>query len=310
MRRRAWSSSTHCRSPRSVRSTRSSSARASGAIATALSIRPTMTSSFVIRGASVLDESGAFTDPQDIAVENGVVSAVGSKLASRDALVYDLDGLWVMPGVFDCHTHVALSTVDQMEVLRTPPTQLLLEAARNSRMTLEAGVTFVRDAGGADAGIREAFDRGYVPGPRLQISVTMLSQTGGHGDGFLQGLGAPGSLAPRFPGKPEAVVDGIDEMRLRVRELLRAGVDWIKLCATGGILSPHDLADEPQFVPAELAVAVLEARRRGIPVMAHAFGGEGLSDAVAAGIRSVEHGLYLTEEQAAAMASSGCYLVP
>jgi imidazolonepropionase-like amidohydrolase len=269
-----------------------------------------MPRSFVIRGASVLDENGAFTDPQDIAVDDGVVSAVGASLPTRDAAVYDLDGLWVMPGVFDCHMHVAFSTVDQMEVLRTPPTQLLFESARNARVTLEAGVTFVRDAGGADAGIRNALDRGYVPGPRVQISVSMLSQTGGHGDGFLQGLGASGSLAPRFPGKPEAVVDGVDGMRLRVRELLRAGADWIKLCSTGGILSPHDLADEPQFVPEELEVAVLEARRRKVPVMAHAFGGVGLSDAVTAGVRSIEHGLYLTEEQAAQMARSGCYLVP
>src|SRR5206468_488244 len=99
--------------------------------------------------------------------------------------VLDLDGLWLMPGVFDCHMHVNFSTVDQIEVLRTPVTQLVLEAAQNARLTLEAGVTFVRDAGGADAGIRGAFDRGFVAGPRLQISISALSQTGGHGDGFL-----------------------------------------------------------------------------------------------------------------------------
>ena len=262
-----------------------------------------MERSFVVKHASVLDAAGGFTDAQDIVVEDGVVSAMGPNLASSGKPVLDLDGLWLMPGLFDCHMHVAFSTVDQIEVLRTPVTQLVLEAARNARVTLEAGVTFVRDASGADAGIRAALDRGYVPGPRLQVSLSALSQTGGHGDGFLQGVGVSSSLAPGWPGKPAGVVDGVDGMRLRVRELLRAGVDWIKLCSTGGILSPHDLADQPQFVPEELQVAVLEGRRRGVPVMAHAFGGEGLSDAVAAGVRSIEHGLFLTEEQAAEMAA-------
>jgi imidazolonepropionase-like amidohydrolase len=240
----------------------------------------------------------------------GVVSAVAANLPPDGRRVINLSGLWVMPGVFDCHTHIAFSTVDAIEVLRTPLTQLVFEAARNARLTLEAGVTFVRDASGADAGIRTALERGFVPGPRLQVSVSALSQTGGHGDGFLQGVGMPSSLAPSWPGKPSGVVDGVDAMRVRVRELLRAGVDWIKLCSTGGILSPHDLADQPQFVPEELEVAVFEGRRRGVPVMAHAFGGEGLSDAVAAGVRSIEHGLYLTEEQAAEMARADCYLVP
>src|SRR5262245_10251844 len=91
-----------------------------------------VTSSFVIKGASILDSAGGFSDGQDIVVEDGVVSAVGPNLASNRQAVLDLDGLWVMPGVFDCHMHVNFSTVDQIEVMRTPPTQLVLEAAQNA----------------------------------------------------------------------------------------------------------------------------------------------------------------------------------
>lgn len=268
---------------------------------------------YVLRGPSVLDEQGSFSGPVDIAVERGWIVEVGADLRSYDAPSIDFAGLWVMPGVFDCHAHVALSSFDPMELLRTPITQWSLETARNLRRTLECGVTFVRDASGADAGMRTAVERGYVPGPELSISVVALSETGGHMDGFLPGPGLELSseyTVPDYPGRPPYRVDGPDEMRRAVRELVRSGADWIKLCTTGGVLSIHDDPLEPQFTVAEIEMAVGEAARRGKGVMAHALGGEGLDNAIAAGVRSVEHGIFLSEAQAAAMADAGCYLVP
>jgi imidazolonepropionase-like amidohydrolase len=161
--------------------------------------------------------------------------------------------------------------------------------------------------------MRAAVQRGDVPGPELAISVVALSETGGHLDGFLPGPGfeiAADYVIPDYHGRPPYRVDGPDEMRRTVRETLRAGADWIKLCTTGGVLSPFDDALEPQFTPEEIEMAVFEAARRGKGVMVHAFGGEGLDNAVAAGVRSVEHGVFLTEAQADAMAKTGCYLVP
>jgi imidazolonepropionase-like amidohydrolase len=99
-------------------------------------------------------------------------------------------------------------------------------------------------------------------------------------------------------------------MRRAVRQLLRADVDWIKLCATGGIVSPHDEGTEPQLSEDEIRAAVIEAARKRKFVMAHAFGGEGLSCTIRSGVRSIEHGLLLTEEDAAEMAARGCWLVP
>lgn len=265
----------------------------------------------VLRGAEVLDASGGFSGPLDVLVRDGRVEAVKVNLpAPRDAAVHDFDGLWLMPGVFDCHDHVAWSTTDEAEALRTPLTQWVLESARNLRRTLEAGVTFVRDAGGADAGIRDAVSRGFVAGPRLQVSLNLLCETGGHGDGFLQSAGVDWGLTPQWIGRPPTLVDGVDEMRRVVRELLRAGVDWIKLCSTGGIVSPHDDGNQPQLTEEEIRVAVAEAGRKGKWVMSHALGGEGISNAVRAGVRSIEHANFLTEEQAAEMAAAGCWLVP
>jgi imidazolonepropionase-like amidohydrolase len=269
--------------------------------------------SWLLRRATVLDETGTFDGPVDVTVVDGSVVAVGDRADAPTAIPVDCDGLFLLPGVFDCHDHVALSTLDQSELLRTPITEWSLRAAANMARTLRAGVTFVRDAGGADAGMRDAVAKGYVEGPRLQVAVMPLCQTGGHFDGFLPGPGIElfdGYLVPEYPGRPPYRVDGVDEMRRTVRMLLRGGADWIKLCATGGITSAYTEDDEPELTLEEIEVAVEEAARKGKGVMAHAFGGQGLDNAVAAGVRSIEHGLFLTEEQASRMASAGTWLVP
>ena len=269
--------------------------------------------SFVLRDAMLLDEGGGFSRPCDVHVNGVRVEAIGRNLHVDDAPSLDFSGLWLIPGVFDCHDHVSFSSLNPTECLSTPVTQWALEAARNARATLEAGVTFVRDLAGADAGIRDAIARGYVVGPTLQVAVVLIAQTGGHGDGFFRGAGleaTPGYLSPDFPGRPPFLVDGVESMRHVVRAVLRAGADWIKLAATGGLVSEHDRPLGPELTQDEIEVAVFEAARKGKAVAAHAYGGEGLENAVRAGVRSIEHGGFLTEEQAALMAQRGCWLVP
>jgi imidazolonepropionase-like amidohydrolase len=269
----------------------------------------TFTNGFVLREAMVLDESGGFSGPLDVGVRDGRVVAVGTDVRA-DGPSVDCSGLWLLPGIFDCHDHVTFSTVDVRELLQTPVSRWALESARNARVTLEAGVTFVRDLSGADPGLRDAIAAGVVPGPALQVSITLICQTGGHGDGYQRGAALEMSLTPDYPGRPPFRVDGPETMRQVVRATLRAGADWIKLATTGGLVSEHDQPLIPELTPEEIAVAVFEAGRKGKHVSAHAYGGEGLTNAVEAGVRSIEHGGFLTEEQAAAMAQRGCYLVP
>jgi imidazolonepropionase-like amidohydrolase len=257
-----------------------------------------------------LDDAGGFQGPCDVAVEHGVIVEVGPNLR-RDWESVDFSGLWVLPGVVDCHLHAIATSLDTMELLRAPLSERVLEAAQMLRRTLEAGVTYARDAGGIDAGIRNGVDRGYVPGPGVQVAIAPLSQTGGHFDGYLAGLAIPmstGYQIPDYPGLPRLVVDGPEEILKAVRLLLRAGTDWIKLCTTGGVMSGTGAA--PQFTREEIFIAVSEARRRGRPAMVHCFGGEGLRHALDAGVRSIEHGLLLSEEDAQLMAARGCWLVP
>lgn len=265
---------------------------------------------FILRQASVLDAGGGFEAPVDVHVEGDRVVAVGRDLPANGAPSYDFAGLWVLPGMFDCHDHVSFSTVDRGELLATPVTAWALESARNMRLTLEAGVTFVRDLAGADRGMRDGVGQGFVSGPRLQVSVVLICQTGGHGDAYLPGAGLESVLTPDFPGRPPYLVDGAEAMRHVVRATLRAGADWIKLATTGGLVSEHDQPLLPELTPEEIAVAVFEATRKGKGVAAHAYGGEGLTNAVRAGVRSIEHGGFLTEEQAALMADRKCFLVP
>jgi imidazolonepropionase-like amidohydrolase len=268
---------------------------------------------FVLRGAYVLDEGGGFSDPLDVEVVDGRVTRLAESLPTDGPRSLDFSGLWLMPGMFDCHDHVSFSSLSAAENLSTPVTQWALEAAKNARLTLEGGVTFVRDLAGSDAGIRDAIERGFVPGPTLQIAVVLIAQTGGHGDGFFRGAGFEafsGYLMPDFPGRPPFLVDGLDSMRHVVRAVLRAGADWIKLATTGGLFSEHDEPLVAELTLEEIGVAVFEAARKGKGVSAHAYGGEGLTNAVRAGVRSVEHGGFLTEEQAALMAERGCWLVP
>jgi imidazolonepropionase-like amidohydrolase len=211
--------------------------------------------------------------------------------------------------MFDCHTHVTLSHVDLWRVAQEPFSLLFYEAQRNLAATLRIGITSIRDAGGADLGIREAVARGLIPGPRMQISLVMISQTGGHGDEWYPS-GAVVPLMIAHPGRPSGLVDGPDEMRRKVRQLVRMGADVIKVATSGGVLSPRDDPRHAHFRPAELEVLVEEATAAGIFVMAHAQGGDGIKNAVRAGIRSIDHGIFLDDEAIELMKARGTWFVP
>jgi imidazolonepropionase-like amidohydrolase len=272
-----------------------------------------MTNEFVLREAAVLDESGRFEDSIDIVVEHGLIADVGKALTARGALSVDCSGLWLMPGVFDCHAHPAMWSRDPLELLRTPVTEWALAAADTLRRTLECGVTHVRDAGGVDAGLRAGLLKGYGVAPSLQISIVLLSQTGGQMDGFLPGPGLEmpmGYLLPDYPGRPPYRVDGIDEMRRAVRAVLRAGADWVKVVtASAPHLEGQDF-DRVEYTLEELQTAVFEANRAQKQVMVDAKMPEAIEMCVRAGARSVEHGVFLDEERAGLMAAAGTWLVP
>ena len=261
----------------------------------------------VFAGGRVFDGTGSDPEAADLAVEDGRITEIGSGL-DGDEMV-DCAGATLLPGLIDCHVHVTASDLSLIKQFEKPFSYQFYEAARNLRSTLEVGITTVRDAGGADLGIKRAQADGLISGPRLQISINIISQTGGHGDDWMpSGHSVP--MTVPHPGRPRSLVDGPDEMRKVARTLLRAGADVLKVCTTGGVLSPGDDPWHTQFTPAELDVLVTEAAMRGKAVMAHAQGTEGIKNAVRAGIRSVEHGIYLDDEAIELMLARGTWLVP
>jgi len=261
----------------------------------------------VLTGGRIFDGTGSPVADGDVAISAGRIVDVGIGLDGDEQV--DVSGLTLLPGFFDCHVHVMFSGVDLVRRLQRPFSYQFFQAAGNLAATLDCGITTVRDAGGADLGVQRAVDDGLIDGPRMQIAITALSQTGGHGDGWLPS-GVTTSLMSPHPGRPAGIVDGPEEMRKRVREIVRAGANVIKVHTSGGVLSPRDSPKHAQFRPDELAALMAEASAAGLPVMAHAQATDGIKNALRAGVRSIEHGIYLDDEAIEMMLAAGAWLVP
>lgn len=268
----------------------------------------------ILHAGALLDpETGDSTPNATVLIEDGIITAAGARgslAEARDATVIDASNMTVLPGLIDCHVHLCMrgEGLDFVERLAAPPSLTVLEAVVSCRKTLDAGFTTVRDAGFTPLGVRLAVDRGYFPGPRMKLAVTILSQTGGHADNhFPCGVTVPWTPSADIP---QPVVDGVEPIRQRVRETIRAGADWIKICTSGGVLSPSDDPSHAQFTIDEISAAVEEAAVQDRKVMAHAVANAGIKNAVRAGVATIEHGIWLDTEAIELMLENGSALVP
>jgi len=270
------------------------------------------TAAVLLRGAAIFDGEGFRDDLAGVLVEGDRLRAIPASAEGSvpsEVTVHDLAGMTLTPGLIDTHVHVTTSTGNALSGFAEHFSTQFYRSVRNLSDTLHAGVTTVRDAGGADAGARQAIEDGTIVGPRLRVALALMSQTGGHGDGWLpSGVSHP--LMREHPGRPSGIADGVDEVRRVARRILRAGADHIKICSTGGVMSPGDDPRHSQFTADEVRAIVEEAEAQGSYVMAHAQGTKGIETAVAAGVRSIEHGIYLDEPTAELMRERGAFLVP
>ncbi|HET9986517.1 MAG TPA: amidohydrolase family protein [Longimicrobiales bacterium] len=261
-----------------------------------------------IRAARLIDpKSGTVVANPVVVVEGDKIVAVGPGLAvPRGAEVVDLGAATLLPGLIDCHTHVTSQPGDYMEDLfRKTPIDVAVTAHIYARRTLEAGFTTIRDVGAAefiDVALRNAINRGDIPGPRMQVATLTVGATGGHGDvvGFSPYL--------KF-GSFSGIADGPDEIRKLIRFEVKNGADVIKLLASAGVLSEEESVGAPQFSQEEMNVVVQEAAMWGRKVAAHAHGTEAIKRAVRAGVASIEHGSILDDEAIQLMKEHGTYLV-
>ncbi len=261
----------------------------------------------LLANARIFDGTGSELREQDVLIEDGVLRLPSPGAAADETL--DLAGKTILPGFIDTHVHVCLSALDMVQNLGYPFSYQFFLAEKNLQRTLDIGITTVRDASGADLGIQRAVDDGLIDGPALRIAIIALSQTGGHGDHWMPS-GNTVEVLMEHPGRPSGIVDGPDEARKRVRELIRDGANVIKLNTSGGVFSPRDNPRHPHFTQEELDAIVSEAARVEIPSMAHAHGRDGIKAAIRAGVRSIEHGTDLDDEAIGMMLEHGTWLVP
>lgn len=267
---------------------------------------------FIFRGGDILDpKMGGIRRNCEILVRDGLITEVAEgRLSSPGASVVDLGGRTLMPGLIDCHVHVTAARVDLGGSSHMPPSLVAAHALKSLQESLHRGFTTLRDAGGADRGLKEAVDRRLYPGPRLFISGRALSQTGGHGDFRERIVGAGPCLCEHALPSMAVVADGVGAVRKAAREEIRLGADQIKVMAGGGVASPADPISQLQYSMAELEAICDEAARSHMYVMAHVYTPDGIQRAVEAGVRTIEHGNLLDEQSARMMADAGAYLVP
>lgn len=264
----------------------------------------------ILKNINLIDGTGKEVQQGvDIKIDHNVIAEIGKNLTGDN--IIEGNGQYLLPGMIDSHVHVMLEMEPLENRLSTPFSYNFYKAIDHLKRTVDAGVTTVRDALGADLGIKEAVNDGIILGPRLQISVNALTITGGHGDSYTKsGIHLP-LLQDDYPGMPNGLCDGVNEVRKKAREMLRAGADVLKVHATGGVTNATDHPDYTQFSLEELKVIVEEAQfRNNRKVMAHAQGLQGVKQCIEAGIHSIEHGIYLDDEAVKLMKEKEMYLVP
>ncbi|WP_323766295.1 amidohydrolase family protein [Marinovum sp.] len=262
---------------------------------------------YALTQAHIVDTlAGEIVTGQAVVIRDGRVAALMPEAdLPAEMTQVSLEGRYLSPGLIDCHAHCFIGGFDDgTSVL---PSELTARAGMHLKGMLMRGFTTVRDAGGADQGHRAAVEKGVFTGPRLFVSGRILSQTGGHGDH--RGRADTCHCSAEIGGT-SVIADGVDAVRKAVRENARQGVDQIKIMAGGGVSSPGDKLIHPQYSMEELYAIVDETERCGRYVLSHVYSDLGIQRAVTAGVRTIEHGNFLTAETAALMAEKGAHLVP
>lgn len=244
-------------------------------------------------------------------VEDGKISQISAgSIDAPSATVVDLKGKTLMPGLIDCHVHVIASSANLGHNAMLPDSLITARAAKIMQGMLNRGFTTVRDVGGADYGLKQALEEGLLSGPHLMICGKALSQTGGHTDYRGRYDSRNADFYAKKLGALGRICNGVDEVRRAVREEIKAGAEFIKVMANGGVSSPSDPIDFLSFSVSELEAIVEEARNAQTYVSAHLYTDEAIRRAVNAGVHSLEHCNLITPETAALAASKGAMACP
>ncbi len=252
-------------------------------------------------------------EDMSIVIEDGEIKDIysGEKPLPDGAIAFDVGGRTVLPGLSDAHCHPTFTSNHIPHVFNTPPIRAALKIIQNLNTDLDAGFTTLRDMSGANLAMKRVIDEGLIKGPRLLISCSMISKTGGHWDwsNFRDGLGELVIKDTGLVSVPR-IADGIDDCRRAAREQLRDGADFVKIAGTGGAGSPNDKPTDVGYSEGEIRAIVEEATDNGTYVAAHCDNNEGIKRLTKCGVRSIEHGFLFDEEAAQMLKERDFFHVP
>jgi imidazolonepropionase-like amidohydrolase len=264
----------------------------------------------ILQNAAVLDaERAELAEGQSVVVDGRRIADVGPGLTGPDeAVVVDVGGRTVMPGLIDAHTHPAVVDADLFAMAEWPPSYVAARAGRALEGMLARGFTTIRDVGGGDFGLAKAVEDGYFTGPRIRFGGKQLSQTGGAGD-----WRAPSRRVyddNYYSPAIGVICDGVPEVRRAVREEVRRGAHHIKVYLSGAVDSPSDRVDSTQFSLEELRAIVEEATAANIYVAGHAYTSRAINRGLECGVRSIEHGNLMDSSSIPLFKEYGAFYVP
>ena len=276
---------------------------------------PTSPQPTLFQNVRIFDgRSAALSAPSNVLVRGNTIARISAGPitveANANVRVIAANGRVLMPGLIDAHWHAFMAATPQMLLMTADPNYLQLLAARQAAATLMRGFTTIRDLGGPVFGLKRAIDEGVIAGPRIYPSGAFISQTSGHGD-FRFSFELPrvtgGPLSHSEMEGVAAIADSPDEVRLRAREQLRQGASQIKLMAGGGVASPYNPIESTQYTEPEIRAAVEAADNWGTYVTVHAYTPRAIQQAIAAGVKCIEHGQLIDEPTAKLLADNGIW---
>ncbi|SFN47630.1 Imidazolonepropionase [Bizionia echini] len=237
----------------------------------------------------------------DVLIENNLIKEIGKNLkAPKGAEIIDVSGTTLIPGFSDAHSHITLNDELEYIIYSSQEGYMGALAARNAEEMLQRGFTTIRDTGGPALGIKKAIDDGLLPGPRILPSGAMVTQTSGHGDYDSRetrySYHYTGQMDMAYLRGWSITADGVAEVQKATREVLRSGATQIKIMGSGSVLGAHDPIDVTEYTLDELKAIVKEAEHWGTYTLIHAYTDQGVRNALEAGVQSIEHGLFVTEE--------------